>query len=135
KRDWSSDVCSSDLAGFVLGFRVRESGVVGVVPNVCGDGFECGAGVHARGGFDRVVVVHVVPGVDGELVTERGGGVDSGCGLADEVVGDHRCAFLSLRTVVSLIPVPRLLSRAYWVSASAMSWCAYLYSPPIRAVS
>src|SRR5699024_1728176 len=74
---------------FVPGFRVLESGVVGVVPNVCGDGGECGAGVHAGCGVDRVVVVHVVPGVDGELVTERGGGVDRGCGLVDEVVGDH----------------------------------------------
>src|SRR5699024_7444757 len=57
--------------------------------NVCGDGFECCAGVHAGCGFDRVVVCHVVPGVGSELVTECGGGVDRGCGLVDEVVGDH----------------------------------------------
>src|SRR5699024_11184426 len=77
------------LVGVAVGALESASHVPALAPNVGGDGFEGGAGVHARGGFDRVVVVHVVPGVDGELVTERGGGVDGGCGLADEVVGDH----------------------------------------------
>src|SRR5699024_9164262 len=68
---------------------VRLPEVVAVPEDVCGDGFECGAGVHAGCGFDRVVVCHVVPGVGRELVTENGGGVDRGCGLVDDVVGDH----------------------------------------------
>src|SRR5699024_4608714 len=73
----------ADFLGIPLG------GGISLIPDVCGDGFECGAGVHAGGDLDRVVVVHVVPGVDSELVTEHGGGVDRGCGPVDEVVGDH----------------------------------------------
>src|SRR5699024_3015150 len=72
----------------------------------------------------------------GQVSDLRGGeGLPVAFGDLGECVGGHRCAFLYLRTVVSLMPVPRLLSRAYWVSASAMSWCAYVHSPRMFALS
>src|SRR5699024_356749 len=78
-----------------------------------------------------VVDRFLLEGVPVALVLARGA-LESGLG---ECVGGHRCAFLYLRTVVSLMPVPRLLSRAYCVSASAMSWCAYVHSPRMFALS
>src|SRR5699024_10952608 len=73
----------ADFLGIPLG------GGISLIPDVCCDGFECGAGVHAGGDLDRVAVCHVAPGVMRELVTEHGCCVAGGCGLVDEVVGVH----------------------------------------------
>src|SRR5690606_40979947 len=95
----------------VYGVLVARAALVAVVPNVCGDGFECGAhGLSSVGrGWHWAAQVRVRLLVsDGLHVAIPD--VGAPC-FVDEVVGDHRAFFLYRRTDASLMPVPRLFAR------------------------